>query len=37
VSPIPTNDLWRWAVVLSLAGIVTMKNGGWVLLLAAII
>lgn len=37
VSPIPTNDSWKWAIVLGLAGIVTMKNGGWVLLLAAII
>lgn len=37
VSPIPTNDSWKWAIVLGLAGIVTMKNGGWVLLLSAII
>lgn len=37
VSPIPINNSWKWAIILGLVGIATIKHGGWIFLIAAIV
>ena len=37
VSPIPANNSWKWAIVLGLVGIASIKYGGWILLIAAVV